>query len=273
MFELCRPSVQAVSDLILHGEGSVKAVIDDMKTRERELGTDLVRDPRKDCDAQERAVFVPDAGMPDGLVVRHRVQGLKPPLFAFAKPIVMRVNHPTEGDGRIVHEVILESIRRVIVAFHEREVGLLDCLRGKLGAERGKCLDGACDEDEPRGRRVNSMEGSREKGTVTQGSAFGIVRDHAIHKRRRFAVRERLDGEPSGLVAREKCRVRINDVWVNRGIWGDKVVRFLGETGDFDVFSAHEAASLREERSVHFDRTCRDRLTGKGAGRRGKCGE
>ena len=262
-----------MSDLILHGEGSVKAVIDDMEPRECELGTDLVGDPRKDSDAKEGAVFVSDAGMTDGFVVRHGVQGLKAALLALAEPIVVRVNHPTEGDGGVVHEVVFEGVRRVIVAFHQREVGLLDGLRGKLCTERGKCFGGACDEDEPRGRRVNSMEGSREKRAVAQGGAFGIARDNAIHEGRRLIVREGLDGKPCGLVAAEKCRVRINDVRVNRGVGGDEVIRFFGEAGDFDVFAAREAASLWEEGAVDFDRACRDGFTGEGAGRRRECRE
>lgn len=68
-----RPRVQAVSDLILHSEGTVEAVVDDVDSREGELGTDLVRNARKDSDAQERSIFAPDTRMPNGFVVRHGV--------------------------------------------------------------------------------------------------------------------------------------------------------------------------------------------------------
>ena len=55
--------VEAVSDLILDGEGAVEAVVDDMKPREGELGSDLVRHAREDLDLEKGSCLVLDEGL------------------------------------------------------------------------------------------------------------------------------------------------------------------------------------------------------------------
>ena len=50
------------------------------------------------------------------------------------QPVVVNVYHPAEGQRRVVDQVVLESSSRRNRPLYEREVRLLDRLRGELAA-------------------------------------------------------------------------------------------------------------------------------------------
>ena len=73
-----------------------------MHPRERKLRADLVRDPGEDRDFQQRLLFCLRRDEFNGLEIRHRMKRLQSLALRARKPIVVNVDHPAEGQRRIV---------------------------------------------------------------------------------------------------------------------------------------------------------------------------
>ena len=80
-------------------------------------------------------------------------------------------------------QVVLECSAGRDRSLDEREVGLLNRLRGELAAKVLERLRRSRDEDEPRGVGVDAMYRACEKGSVPKRNALGVARDDAVHQR------------------------------------------------------------------------------------------
>ena len=74
MTERCRKGVEAMSDLVLHGERAVESVVHDVHAGEGKLGADLVRDAGVDSHFEKRAFLVAAGGPGDGRELRDGVE-------------------------------------------------------------------------------------------------------------------------------------------------------------------------------------------------------
>ena len=185
----------------------------------------------------------------------------------------MRVDHAAEGERRVVDEVVLERPADRERTFDQCEVGLANRLRGELRTQVVEGLRRPRHQNESGRIRVNPVDGAGQQGLVPQRRAFGVAGDHAVHQRRRFAARERLDGHPRRLVEREQGFVLEYARRTNRRIGGDDIVARLGERLDENRLATPKFNSLGRDATVEKHVTLEDGLFHKcprGRGKRGK---
>ena len=127
--------VQTVPCLVLDREGPVEPVVHDVQSREGELCADLVGDAGEYRHLEKRALLVLDGCVSNGLELRDGAKGFCPSKLGRAQAVVVRVDHPAEGERRVVDEVVLKRAADADGTFDKRELRLLHGLGGELGAQ------------------------------------------------------------------------------------------------------------------------------------------
>lgn len=243
MRERRRKGVQAVPSLVLDGEGSVESVVHDVHAGECELRTDLVGDARVDRDFEERPLFVLDHRVADGLELRDGMEALRPSKLGRTQSVVMRVNHPAEGQCRVVYQVVLKRSANGDRPLDKREVGLPDGLGAELRAQAVERLCRAGDKHEPGRVGVDAMERSGHQGRVAKRSAFGITVNDRVHQRAGLSAGKRLHGHSRRLVEGENRVVFEGDAQ-GTGNRLDEIVRGFQQPLDDNGLSAAQFLPL-----------------------------
>ena len=230
-----RQGVQAVSRHVLHGEGAVEAVVDDMQARHCELGADLMRDAGEDGHFEERALFGFDLRVGYGTVGGDGVQGARGGAFGFREPVVDGIDHLAIGEGRVVDKIVFQRCAVEDVALNQGEILLLDRLRGELGAEAVERFLRSGDEDESGRAGIDAMERACHEGPVAKRDAFRMERGDAVHESAGFSVRIGVDGDAGGFVEREEGGVFVDRAHGDGRVGLDEVVAFFGEALYLDL--------------------------------------
>ena len=251
--------METVPGHVLDGKRAIEAVIYDVHPRKGELGANLMRDACAYCHFQQRAFLVLDHHLRTRSELRQGVQWLELRALGARKPVVAEVDHPTEGERRIVDEIVFKRAADGNGTFDQRKVGLPDGLCGELPAEVREGFCRAGDKDEARRIGIDSVKRTRHQRVFPksrqvwpESAAFGIAHRNGVHQRSGLTTGQRLDGHPRRLVKRQKCRVLKQGLGTG-SVGRDKIVAGFEQFDDMERLAALQLQAFGRPSPVDED--------------------